>query len=124
MSTTITFTRHKRLNASLKDESNLLLQLEELARVEPVDSIFYIEPSFNTTYGNVMQVVNTSNNRQRKGMMCKSTFKVESEIGKSIKVLKVRNEKADELLCEFTFHKSPPETATSGEGQNTKGVKA
>lgn len=30
--TTITYTRHKRLNANLKDESHLLLQLEELAK--------------------------------------------------------------------------------------------
>lgn len=110
--TTITFIRHKRQNSNLKDESYLLLQLEELARVQPVGSIFYNEPNFNTTYGNVMEVVNTSNNRQRKGMMSKSTFKVESEIGKSIKVLKIRNEKEDLLLCEFTFNKiTAPEGA-------------
>lgn len=114
--TTITFTRHKRLNAKLKDESHILLRLEELARVEPVGSMFYIEPNFNTTYYNVMQVVNESNNHQRNGMMMKSTFKVESEIGKSIKVMKIRNEKEDLLLCEFTFSKTTTETATGGEG--------
>lgn len=117
--TTITYTRHKRQNANMKDESHLLLQLEELAKVEPVGSMFYIEPNFNTTYANVMRAVITSNNRQRQGMMSKSTFKVESEIGKSIKVLKVRNEKEDLLLCEFTFSITNPETATSREGENT-----
>lgn len=112
MSTTITYTRHKRLNANLKDESHLLLQLEDLAKVEPVGSMFYIEPNFNTTYGNVMQAVNNSNNRQRRGMMGKSTFRVESVTGKSIKVYKVRNENEDLLLCEFTFNKiTAPEGA-------------